>query len=79
MNQRLSVKGRMKRGLLREGEDAMQGVLIEPGFYAILKEEGLPTARRADGSYWDAESQAAWEDWCATTVVVGGFGMEDCK
>lgn len=41
----------------------MQGVLIEPEFYAILKEDGLPTARKPDGSYWDAKSQEAWEEW----------------
>ena len=51
-----------------EGEDAMQSVLIEPEFYAILKEAGLPTARKPDGSYWDVESQAEWEKWVCFNV-----------
>jgi hypothetical protein len=68
MNQRLSAKGRKKRGLWREGEDAMWGTLIEPSFYAILKEEGLPTSQKPDGNYWDKESQAAWEKWKSANV-----------
>lgn len=43
--------------------DFLSHVLIEPEFYMILKEEGLPMARRADGSYWDKEADAAWENW----------------
>lgn len=46
-------------------KDFLADVLIEPEFYAILKEEGLPTARRADGSYWDKEAQAEWEKYKA--------------
>lgn len=46
--------------------DFLSHVLIEPEFYMILKEEGLPMARRADGSYWDMEAQAAWILFLAT-------------
>ena len=41
-------------------KDEMYGVLIDPEFYGILKEEGHDTSRRADGTYWDEYAQRLW-------------------
>lgn len=41
-------------------KDEMQGVLIEPVFYSVLKEYGCPTARFASGKYKDTQAHAMW-------------------
>lgn len=41
-------------------KDEMYGVLIEPNFYSVLKEHGLPSARYASGKYKDETAQTAW-------------------
>jgi len=58
---KLGKKKRHSLGLFSYREDAMPYVLIEPEFYAILKESGCPTARRSDGSYCDDEAQELWK------------------
>lgn len=63
MSQRLGKRKRKELGIFKKGEDAMSEVPIEPEFYAILKDEGFPTSRRPDGSYWDKSAQIMWEKW----------------
>ena len=43
--------------------DELSTELIDPEFYAILKENGFPSMRFKDGSYKDKDSQNLWEEW----------------
>jgi hypothetical protein len=47
INKRLSAKNRRKRGIWREGEDAMIEIMIDPDFYSILKEERIADSAQA--------------------------------
>ena len=67
MCNKLGSKKRHSLGIFRQGEDAMSGTLIDPDFYSILKENGLPTARKSDGSYWDNEAQYMWDSFKSST------------
>lgn len=49
---------------MKKGCDYLLCELIDPDFYLVLKERGLGTARRPDGSYWDNDSQELWEEIC---------------
>lgn len=44
-------------------KDELETEIIDPTFYAMLKEEGLPTARYADGTYKDTDTQKLWAQW----------------
>lgn len=55
------AKKKIEMGIMPEGFD--YGGIIEPDFYGILKEEGLPTARKKNGDYWDKESQNKYDEY----------------
>ena len=63
MNCKLGKKSKKELGLMPDGYDYHSDELIDPDFYGILKEEGLDSARKLDGSYWNKETQMLWENY----------------
>jgi len=54
---------------MKHQRDELPNTLIDPEFYTILKDEGWPTARRADGSYFDKSSERFWQKFLSDKLA----------
>lgn len=57
--------------------DEMQGALIDPMFYSVLKEWGYPTARYKNGMYKDERAQVAWCAYRCGSMDVSCESLDD--